>query len=85
MGRFTWHWACWQGVQLSPRGKRMLAHELAGLIKRALNSTGKGSKREGGITRPIRAEPRCGMPVLRVKSTGQLKRICTKAHSMGNK
>jgi len=32
------------GVQLSSRGKRILAHELAGLIKRALNKvrSGKG-------------------------------------------
>jgi len=49
------------GVQLSRRGKRILAHELVGLIERAL----LGSKGEGDIAHLTRDEPRCGMPVSR--------------------
>ena len=68
------------GVQLSQRGKSILAHDLAGLTERGFKL---GSKGEGDITRLTRDEPRRGMPVLGVRSIAQLKCICTNARSMG--
>jgi len=66
------------GVHLSQRGKRILGHELAGLIERAL-------KGEWDITQLTRDEPRHGMPVPGVRLTAQLKCTYTHACSMGNK
>jgi len=44
-----------------------------------------GLKGEGGITQLTRDEPRCGMLVSGVKSTAQLKCVCTNACSTGIK
>jgi len=70
------------GVQLSQRGKSILAHKLARLIKRASNYVQWG---EGDITRLTRDEPRRGMLGSGVRSIAQLKCIYTNAHSMCNK
>jgi len=59
-------------VQLSQRGKRILAHELVGLIERTLKL---GSKGEGDIAQLTRDEPSLGVPGSGVRLTAQLKRI----------
>jgi len=69
------------GVQLSRRGKRVLGHELAGLIE----GFKLGSKGEGNIPQLTRDKPRHVMLGLGVRSIAQLKCIYANAHNMRNK